>query len=133
VTVVFDNGSHDGGQPALVGFVRGRAGQELGGKPVEERRRVVLASLARLFGSEAIRPSAYDDQYWVGHPSCGGCHGVFPPGLWCSAGTALRRPHRRVHWAGTETATEWHGYMEGAVRAGERAANEVVARLGAVG
>jgi monoamine oxidase len=35
----------------------------------------------------------------------------------------------RVHWAGTETATRWSGYMSGAVEAGERAADEVLARL----
>lgn len=29
-------------------------------------------------------------------------------------------------WAGTETATEWMGYMNGAVQAGQRAANEVI-------
>jgi monoamine oxidase len=34
----------------------------------------------------------------------------------------------RIHWAGTETSTEHHGYIEGAVRAGERAAAEVLAR-----
>jgi monoamine oxidase len=32
-----------------------------------------------------------------------------------------------VHWAGTETATVWSGYMEGALQAGERAAAEVLA------
>ena len=32
----------------------------------------------------------------------------------------------RAHWAGTEMATEWRGYMNGAVQAGQRAANEVL-------
>jgi monoamine oxidase len=40
-------------------------------------------------------------------------------------GSTIREPHGRVHWAGTETATYWAGYMDGAVRAGERAAAEV--------
>lgn len=31
----------------------------------------------------------------------------------------------RLYFAGTETATEWSGYMEGAVQAGERATREV--------
>lgn len=31
----------------------------------------------------------------------------------------------RLYFAGTETATEWSGYMEGAVQAGERASREV--------
>jgi monoamine oxidase len=46
-----------------------------------------------------------------------------------SYGPWLRRPHGLVHWAGTETSTYWTGYMDGAVRAGERAATEVLARL----
>lgn len=37
----------------------------------------------------------------------------------------LRQPFDRLYFAGTETATEWSGYMEGAVQAGERAAREV--------
>jgi len=45
-------------------------------------------------------------------------------------GDALRTPTvEGVHWAGTETATQWMGYMEGALQSGERAAAEVVAAL----
>lgn len=35
----------------------------------------------------------------------------------------------RIHWAGTETATQWCGYLSGAVQAGQRAALEVLAEL----
>ena len=42
---------------------------------------------------------------------------------------ALREPVGRLHWAGTETATEYAGYMEGAVESGERVAREVGSRL----
>lgn len=44
-------------------------------------------------------------------------------------GDALRTPCGRIHWAGTETATEWNGYMDGAVQSGQRAAPEVLALL----
>ncbi|HEV3464763.1 MAG TPA: FAD-dependent oxidoreductase, partial [Actinomycetota bacterium] len=53
--------------------------------------------------------------------------GYFPPGVWTSFGQALREPIGRLHWAGTETATVWASYMEGAVQSGERAADEVLA------
>ncbi|MFY1584234.1 FAD-dependent oxidoreductase [Micromonospora sp. WMMD734] len=46
---------------------------------------------------------------------------------WRDNGPELRRPVGRVYWAGTETATRWAGYLEGAVLAGERAAAEVLA------
>lgn len=35
----------------------------------------------------------------------------------------------KVHFAGTETASEWSGYMDGAITAGERAAQEAVDSL----
>jgi len=41
----------------------------------------------------------------------------------------IRQPHGRIHWAGTETSTKWMGYIDGAIRSGERAAGEVLARL----
>jgi monoamine oxidase len=44
-------------------------------------------------------------------------------------GSALRTPVNRIHWAGTETSTYWNGYMDGAVRSGERAASEALAGL----
>jgi monoamine oxidase len=49
-----------------------------------------------------------------------------PPGVMTSFGHALRTPHGRVHFIGTETAYEWKGYMEGAARSGERGAKEVI-------
>ena len=40
-------------------------------------------------------------------------------------GPQLRRPVGLIHFAGTETSTFWFGFMDGAVRSGERAAAEV--------
>jgi monoamine oxidase len=56
---------------------------------------------------------------------------VFGPGTWTSYGRALREPVGRIHWAGTETATRWMGYFDGAIQAGRRAAAEVIAAEGA--
>ncbi|MCL4287850.1 MAG: FAD-dependent oxidoreductase, partial [Thermoleophilia bacterium] len=36
-------------------------------------------------------------------------------------------PVGRIHWAGTETATVWSGYMEGALESAERVVAEVLA------
>jgi monoamine oxidase len=48
-----------------------------------------------------------------------------PPGVLTEYGAALREPVGRVHWAGTETAVRWMGYMDGALESGERVANEI--------
>ena len=60
----------------------------------------------------------------------GGCPvGIMPPGVMTEYAYALREPSGRIHWAGTETATVWNGYMDGAVQAGKRAAAEALAEL----
>ena len=51
---------------------------------------------------------------------------VLGPGTLVDFGAAIRKPVGRIHWAGTETSTYWNGYMDGAVRSGERAAREVL-------
>jgi monoamine oxidase len=52
-----------------------------------------------------------------------------PTGAWTAYGDALKPPIGRIHWAGTETASRWMGYIEGAIRSGERVAQEVVRAL----
>jgi monoamine oxidase len=55
--------------------------------------------------------------------------GIAGPNVLTRYGPALREPHGRVHWAGTETAMYWNGYMDGAVSSGRRAALEVIDKL----
>ena len=58
-----------------------------------------------------------------------GCYvGFTPPGVLLDYGEAIRRPAGLIHWAGAEYATTWNGYMDGAVRSGERAAAEILDR-----
>jgi monoamine oxidase len=59
--------------------------------------------------------------------SLGGPVAIAGVGTVYGYGSYIRQPFGRVHRAGTETATYWSGYMDGAVRAGERAAAEVLA------
>jgi monoamine oxidase len=53
--------------------------------------------------------------------------GHAPPSVLSRYGPALRRRTGRVYWAGSETSTYWQGYMDGAVRSGQRAADEALA------
>jgi len=52
-----------------------------------------------------------------------------PPGVCTAFGAALAEPVGPIHWAGTETSPVWSGYMDGALRSGERAASEVLDAL----
>jgi monoamine oxidase len=88
----------------------------------------VLASLAGYFGPRAAQPDDYVEQDWSAEEWTRGCYGAhMPPGVLTQFGPVLREPVGRIHWAGTETATEWSGYMDGALTSGERAAAEVLA------
>ena len=128
VKLVIDNSPPDGSPGVLLGFLEGRRATELGRLPADERRRAVIGCFARLFGSRAATPAAYVEQLWAQEPWSGGCYGSYmPPGTWTAYGPALREPVGPLHWAGTETAERWSGYMDGAVRSGERAAREVLA------
>jgi monoamine oxidase len=128
--VVFDNSPPDGSPGVLLGFLEGDEARSLGRASADVRRRAVLDSLARYFGPRAAKPSDYIELDWQQEQWTGGCYGtLFGPGVWTRYGHALRQPIGPIHWAGTETATTWTGYLDGAVQSGQRAAAEVLAQL----
>jgi monoamine oxidase len=128
--VTFDTGPPDGSLGVLLGFVTGAEARRLARAGPAQRRAEVLASFARYFGPAAARPADYAEHDWTADPWTRGCYGAhFPPGTWTQFGPALRRPAGLLHWAGTETATEWSGYMDGAVQSGKRAAAEILDTL----
>jgi monoamine oxidase len=126
--VVFDNSPPDGSPGILLAFLEGDEARRLGREPLETRRRAVIDSLVRYFGPRAASPERYLERDWQQEKWSGGCYGtLFGPNVWTRYGHALREPVGPIHWAGTETASQWTGYMDGAVRSGERAAAEVLA------
>ncbi|MDX6642072.1 MAG: monoamine oxidase [Solirubrobacteraceae bacterium] len=127
VRVTFDNSPPDGLPGALVGFLEGRFARQLGRLAADQRREAVIACFTRLLGAEAARPERFIERVWADEQWTRGCYGCYmAPGGWTAHGPALRAPVGPIHWAGSETATVWSGYMDGAVRSGERAAAEVL-------
>jgi monoamine oxidase len=130
VRVTFDSTPKDGKPGILLGFVGGTDARRWYAKSPHERRKEVLESFGRYFGQKARHPTQYIENRWAdqaftrGDPVAG-----LPPGVLLDFGKVLRRPVGRIHWAGTETADFWAGYMDGAVRSGQRAAKEVLAEL----
>jgi monoamine oxidase len=130
VVTTFDNTPPEGSPGVLMGFVGGHPWREVAHLPVAERRRQVLRNFATVIGDRALQPIEYLEHDWVRDPwSVGGPVAVAGPGTTVDLGSHIREPVGRVHWAGTETSTYWNGYMDGAVRSGERAAAEVVTLL----
>ena len=114
----------------MLGFVEGHDARVFGALPAAQRRAEALACFVRYFGRQASNPTGYIEMNWSAEPWTRGCYGGYaPPGVLTDYGPALRAPVGRIHWAGAETATYWNGYMDGAVRSGERVAAEVLAAL----
>jgi monoamine oxidase len=130
--VVFDNSPPDGSPGILLAFLEGDEARRLGREPLEVRRQAVVDSLVRYFGPRAAKPEQYLERDWQQEKWSGGCYGtLFGPNVWTRYGHALRERVGPIHWAGTETASVWAGYMEGAVRSGADVAATVLAELAA--
>ena len=127
---VFDNSPRDAHVGVLLSFVGGDTWRKYGTMSVADRRHAVLAGFAQMFGPKALKPIEYTEHNWPYETWTRGAPvAVMAPGTMTAFGPAIRRPFGRVHWAGTETSTYLTGYMDGACRAGERAAAEVLAEL----
>jgi len=119
------------GPGILNAFVAGRHVDAWTKLSDDDRRDAVLRQLETVFGPRARLPRTYREHSWLDETGIEGGHcGVMPPGVLATSGAALRAPVGRIHWAGTETARIWYGWMEGALESAERAAGEVGDRLG---
>ena len=128
LAITFDNSPQDGSCGVLLGFLEGSHGRRAGSLPEDDRRDLVLGDLAAYFGPEAASPLEYVEQDWAGEEWIRGGYGAhLAPGTWTDYGDLLRVPEGLVHWAGSETSAVWNGYMDGAVRSGERVAAEIAA------
>jgi monoamine oxidase len=127
---LMDASSHDDRHPALVAFIGGDDAVFWSDRPAGTRRRAVLEDLAKVYGDEALYPNNYFDHDWLTEPFIGGGYQCYaPPGVMTGGFEELRQHIGRLHFAGTETAVMYYGYVEGAIDAGERAAQEVIDAL----
>jgi monoamine oxidase len=119
----------DEGPGILTSFIQGDMLFEWIGLPSDFRKEAVIHDLVDLFGEDAKNPADYVEALWPQDQLTGGAYnGYLPPGGWTSYGSTLREPFGRISWAGTETASEWYGYLEGAANAGERAVEEIMTK-----
>lgn len=132
VNYTMDNSNSDGSSPALVAFIMAENARRAAQMTEEQRKQHIVQLFAKVFQSQkALFPTAYVEKDWSSEQYSGGCYCVaLPPGVLTSYGEILRIPVGRVFFAGTETATEWMGYMEGAIQSGERAAQQVLKSKG---
>jgi monoamine oxidase len=129
VPEMFDNTPPEGTPGVLMGFHGGHSWRQYANNPAG-RRAGALADFAQAFGERCLSPIDYFEQDWTSEQYSRGCPvSVVAPGVVTEFLPNLTVPFLRTHWAGTETATYWNGYMDGAISSGQRAAGEVLELL----
>ncbi|HEY2769704.1 MAG TPA: FAD-dependent oxidoreductase, partial [Solirubrobacteraceae bacterium] len=130
VSATFDDSPPDGSPGLVFGFVGGDYARSYNLMSPSARRAAVLQQFTQFFGSQAGNPTDFFETSWSAEQWTRGCPvGIPSMGTLLAYGARLRAPVGRIHWAGTETSDYWNGYMDGAVRSGQRAAAEVLAAL----
>jgi len=118
----------------LTVITEGPAARRLNRMDPADRRNAVMDAVASRFGAKARAPVDYVEHDWSAERySGGGMISHAPTGVLTEFGPALREPCGRIHWAGTESSAVMHGWVDGAVRSGERAATEVMNHEGMSG
>jgi monoamine oxidase len=127
IVLTVDSSPRSGRRGVLIAFVNGAPARDLATRSPEDRRTTILDELGRLFGPQAATPVSFVERNWNEEAFARGAYSaVFPPGAWTQLGSTWRAPVGRIHWAGAETSPRWYGYIDGAVRSGEAAADAVM-------
>jgi monoamine oxidase len=132
VTMARDTSDVENGHYSLTCFLVGDNGRAWSKLPAHERRASVLNQLADAYENpeEALNPIEVFEYMWNDDEFAKGAPCPFTaPGTMSKHGHAMWEPVGNLHFVGTETSVEWKGYMEGAVRSGERGAEEVIEAL----
>lgn len=127
------NGTYDTSNPAfetgvLTALSSGTSATQLTAMLPEQRKHAVLTAIAKHLGPAALTPLHYVERLWNDEPFTGGGYSVHVAAGAYAGFELLRKPEGALHWAGTETARCWPGYMEGALESGERVADEIASR-----
>lgn len=127
VSAMYDASSPDGKVGILLGFITGDKAKTWSLKRQDARQAQFINNATRYFGEDAARPLEYLDYDWTRDVwSQGGFCGSMPPTILTRYGATLRESVGSIHWAGTETSSVWTGYVEGAIRSGQRASQEIL-------
>jgi monoamine oxidase len=114
----------------MFGFVGGAGSAAAKGQSRTAHRAALTENLVAFYGDEARNMTGYTESRWSEEPWTRGCPvGHTGRNVLATLGPQLRKPVGTIHFAGTETADYWFGYIDGAVRSGERAAREVLRSL----
>jgi monoamine oxidase len=115
----------------LVEYTGGTIGEDFGGATAGERANRFLGQLEPVLpGVPATFNGRAVLDYWPGRPFTRGSYAYYRVGQMTAFAGVEGKPSGNCHFAGEQTSYTFQGYMEGAVKSGERAASEIVAAIG---
>ncbi|CAL5871359.1 uncharacterized protein PFLUO_LOCUS5609 [Penicillium psychrofluorescens] len=132
VAVSRDSSVDETGQFSLTCFTVGQPGRQLSKLRQHDRYERVKQHIRKLFGAYTSVPEPINisEHEWTMDQWAQGCPcPASPPEVLSKLDEAMRATHGKIHFAGTETAYEWKGYMDGAISSGKRAAQETIVAL----
>ena len=121
-----DNSPPDASVGVLTAFVKE------GSLPADPKKAESLLSstYAKALGDEALRPTQYHEIDWATVDDWSlSCTSPYPPGFLTRWGKVMRAPTGRLLWSGTDMAEIHASSMDGAIRAGHRAALQALQAL----
>ena len=128
VQEVYDNTNHEDPRGTLVGFVSDEKADGLYALSDEDRRAAVLASIAEFLGPQALEPVVYHESDWASEEWTRGAYAAsFDLGGLSRWGRDQTAPVGRIHWASSDIAAEGYQHVDGALRRGRAAAQEILA------
>jgi monoamine oxidase len=108
----------------LASYAGGQRALDLGAMTEDDRQDFVLRKMGNLFGGLNNQYQSGTSYVWHEDEWARGGFTYFEPGQMATLLPIAQRPEGRVHFAGEHTSA-WHGWMNGALESGNRAAEEV--------
>lgn len=125
----YDNTNHGDERGTLVGFVSDQNADDVFRLSAEERRERILESLSHYYGPEAKNPVVYYESDWGAEEWTRGAYAAsFDMGGLHRYGADLREPVGAIHLACSDMAGAGYQHVDGAIRQGHRAADEILER-----
>jgi monoamine oxidase len=113
------------GKPGiLTSYTGGQRALDLGSMSESDRQSYVLRQMGNLFNGLDNQYTGGTSQIWHEDQFARGAFTYFEPGQMATLLPIAQRPEGRIHFAGEHTSA-WHGWMNGALESGNRAAEEV--------